>query len=140
MAELKTQQTKIDPKKFLETVQPDQKRVDAGVLLEMFQKATGKKPVMWGENLVGFGKYHYKSERSAQKGDWPLVAFSPRKQNLSLYIMNESIKSSPLFDQLGKYKASVGCLYINKLSDVDLSVLSELVKKSFDAMKSSHAG
>ena len=133
MAELKTKETKQNPKDFLDTVEPEQKRRDGFVLLEMFKKATGEKAVMWGTSIVGFGKYHYKSERSTQEGDWPLVAFSPRKQNLTLYVMPRSYPG--LLAKLGKHKLSVGCLYINKLADVDQAVLAELVEKSFAEAK-----
>lgn len=134
MAELKTKATNQDPKDFLKTIEPEQKRADAFVLLEMFHKATGEKAVMWGTSIVGFGKYHYKSERSTQEGDWPLVGFSPRKQNLSLYIMHGNNDSTALLNKLGKYKTSGGmggCLYINKLSDVDHAVLEKLIGTSF---------
>jgi hypothetical protein len=134
MAELKTQVTNQDPKEFLNTVEKVQKRKDGIALLELFQKITGEKPVMWGSSIIGFGKYHYKSERSTQEGDWPLVGFSPRKQNLTLYIMAGN-KDNPELEKLGKHKKSGGCLYINKLSDVDESVLVKLIKECFDYMK-----
>jgi hypothetical protein len=101
----------------------------------MFQKATGEKPVMWGSSIVGFGLYHYKSERSTQEGDWPLVGFSPRKQNLTLYVMGDNKDKTELLEKLGKHKKSVGCLYINKLSDIDQKVLAMLVKKQFQYNK-----
>lgn len=100
----------------------------------MFHKATGEKAVMWGTSIVGFGKYHYRSERSTQEGDWPLVAFSPRKQNLSLYVITEMTKDSDL-KKLGKCKRSVGCLYINKLADIDLKILQNLIKDSYQYSK-----
>jgi hypothetical protein len=135
MAELKTKATTQNPKNFLNTIEPEQKKVDGFALLEIFEKVTGEKAVMWGTSIVGFGMYHYKSERSTQEGDWPLVGFSPRKQNLTLYIMHGNNDSSELLEKLGKHKKSVGCLYINKLSDVDLEVLTALIKKSFQYMK-----
>lgn len=135
MAELKTKATNQNPVEFLHTIQPEQKQKDGFVLLEMFQNITEEKAVMWGTSIVGFGKYHYKSERSSQEGDWPLVGFSPRKQNLTLYIMSGNEESTDLLDRLGKHKKSVGCLYINNLSDVDQSILGKLIKKSFQYMK-----
>lgn len=129
MAELKTQRTTQNPVEFIKTVDPATKQAESMELLEMFQKVTGEKPVMWGTSIVGYGMYHYKSERSAQEGDWPLVAFSPRKQNLTLYIMAGNKDSTDLLQKLGKHKTSVGCLYINKLSDVDKSILPKLIKK-----------
>ena len=135
MTELKTKVTKQNPKDFLNSIEPEQKRKDSFALLEMFEKITGAKAVMWGSSIVGFGKYHYKSERSIQEGDWPLVGFSPRKQNLSLYIMAGNKDSSVLLEKLGKHKKSVGCLYVNKLSDVDQAVLARLIEISFQYMK-----
>ncbi|MEK7102952.1 MAG: DUF1801 domain-containing protein [Patescibacteria group bacterium] len=138
MAELKTKATKQNPKDFLNTIEPEQKQNDSFVLLNTFQHVTGEKAVMWGDSIVGFGKYHYKSERSTQEGDWPLVGFSPRKQNLTLYIMSGN-KDNPVLEQLGKHKKSGGCLYINKLSDIDQTILASLIKASFEYMKKMYA-
>jgi hypothetical protein len=135
MAELKTKPTNQEPKDFLNTVEPEQKRNDSMILFDMFQKITGEKAMMWGESIVGFGMYHYKSTRSSQEGDWPLVAFSPRKQSLTLYIMSGTKKYKDLLEKLGKHKTSVGCLYINKLSDIDQSVLSKLIEASYQETK-----
>ena len=138
MAELKTKATTQSATEFLGTIEPEGKRNDSFKLLEMFQKITGEKAVMWGTSIVGFGMYHYKSERSSQEGDWPLVGFSPRKQNLTLYIMHGNNDSSALLEELGKHKTSGGmggCLYINKLSDVDETVLAKLIQRSFEYMK-----
>jgi hypothetical protein len=135
MAEIKTKLTKVSPKDFIAKVPDKAKQQDALVLLKMFQDITGEKPKMWGTSIIGYGLYHYKSERSSQEGDWPLTGFSPRKQNLTLYIMLGFADYSDLLKKLGKHKTSVGCLYINKLSDVDLTVLKQLIKKSFLTMK-----
>ena len=139
MAEQKTKPTNQDPEDFLNKVEPEQKRLDSFALLEMFQKVTGEKAVMWGESIVGFGMYHYKSERSAQEGDWFLVGFSPRKQNLTLYILHGNDGNEELMARLGKHKTSGGsiggCLYINKLSDVDQAILGRLIEASFQHMK-----
>ncbi len=135
MAELKTKATKESATKFLKTTEPKEKQADGFTLLKLFEKITGQKPVMWGTSIIGFGKYHYESERSAQKGDWPLVGFSPRKQNLTLYIMHGNEDSKELFAKLGKHKTSMGCVYINKLADVDQKVLTALIKKSYQFMK-----
>lgn len=135
MAELKTKPTNQPAEDFLNTIEPEEKQRDSFALLELFQKVTGKKAVMWGSSIVGFGMYHYKSERSTQEGDWLLVGFSPRKQNLTLYIMAGNKDSQDLLKKLGKHKSSGGCLYINKLSDVDLTVLATLIEKSFEYMK-----
>ena len=135
MAEPKTKATDKNPKDFLNTIEPEQKRKDGFTLLELFQKVTREKPVMWGDSMIGFGKYHYKSERSTQEGDWFLVGFSPRKQNLTLYIMHGNKDNKEMLDKLGKYKLGGGCLYINKLSDVDQKILATLIEKSFQFMK-----
>jgi hypothetical protein len=135
MAELKTKLTKQKPTDFIKSVQPEQKRKDSLTLLKMFANATGEKPAMWGTSIVGFGTYHYKSDRSSQEGDWMLVGFSPRKQNLTLYVMTGVLKTDPLMKKLGKFKTGGGCLYINKLEDVDEKVLAALIKKSYKQMK-----
>jgi hypothetical protein len=135
MAELKTKPTNQKAEDFLKTITPSEKQADGFKLLEIFKKTTGEKPVMWGTSIVGFGKYHYKSERSTQEGDWPLIGFSPRKQNLTLYIMSGFKDNQDLLKKLGKHKTSVGCLYINHLSDVDIQILSKLIKRSLDYMK-----
>jgi hypothetical protein len=138
MAEPKTKVTTQNPSDFLKTIEPEQKQKDAFVLLEMFKKVTGEKPVMWGSSIVGFGKYHYKSEKSSQEGDWMLVGFSPRKQNLTLYVMHGN-NDKAIFEKLGKHKTSGsgmgGCLYINKLTDVDQKVLEKIIETSFEYMK-----
>ena len=140
MAEPKTKATKESVKDFLAKVEPEQKRQDAMVLLEMFEKVTGEKAVMWGTSIIGFGVYHYKSERSSQEGDWLAVGFSPRKQNLTLYIMHGN-QGSPLLAKLGKHKTSGGmggCIYINKLADVDEEILTNLIKNSYEQNKKTY--
>ncbi len=135
MAEIKTKATNQNVKDFLNAVEPVKKREDGFKLLEIFEKTTGERPVMWRNSMVGFGVYHYKSEKSSQEGDWPLVAFSPRKQNLTLYIMAGN-KDNPLLKKLGKHKTSAGsCLYINSLNDVDVNLLPELIKTSYEYTK-----
>jgi hypothetical protein len=117
---------------FLDAVPEEGKRKDSYMLLDMYKRVTGHEPRMSGESMVGFGKYYYKSERSTQEGDWPLAAFSPRKQNLTLYFMQgfDEYLAEPL-SMLGKHKTSKSCLYINKLSDIDLKVLEETVRRGF---------
>lgn len=117
---------------FINSVEGEAKRADAFKILEMYKRATNKTPRMWGSSMIGFGHYHYKSERSRQEGDWPLAAFSPRKQSLTLYIMPGFNNYSDLLDKLGKHKTSKACLYINKLSDVDMDILERLIKRSYD--------
>ena len=141
MAEIKTKLTNASVEDFIASVPDETKRKDSLVLLKLFQKVTGEKPKMWGPSIIGFGSYHYKSERSSQEGDWMLAGFSPRKQNLTLYVMGLYISSdfNDLLKKLGKHKVSGGaCLYLNKLSDVDLKVLEQIIKKSFVMMKKRH--
>ena len=132
MNELKTKENDASVTDFIDAVPDETKRQDSYRLLDMYKRVTDEEPRMWGDAIVGFGKYHYKSERSTQEGDWPLAAFSPRKQNLTLYFMSGF--DTFLADQLaklGKHKTSKSCLYINRLSDVDPGVLEETVRKGF---------
>lgn len=139
MATIKTTVNDNSVEDFINSVDNDTRRKDGFVLLDLFTKATGETAKMWGTSIIGFGQYHYKSERSRQEGDWPLIGFSPRKQNLTLYIMPGFGDYSDMLTKLGKHKISVGCLYINKLSDVDMVVLENLVKGSYADMKKKHA-
>jgi Domain of unknown function (DU1801) len=136
MSALKTVENDGSVTAFLDAVPQETKREDSYVLLEMYKRATGEQPRMWGTSMIGFGKYHYKSERSTQEGDWPLAAFSPRKQNLTLYFMQgfDEFLAEPL-SRLGKHTTSKSCLYINKLADVDVKVLEEAVRKGFNVAK-----
>lgn len=134
MAEPKTKPTGHSVKEFLDKIEPKEKREDGFTLLELFKKVTGEDPILWGTSIVGFGMYHYKSERSRQEGDWLIVGFSPRKQNLTLYIMAGN-KGNPILAKLGKHKTSVGCLYINSLADVDIKLLEKLIKTSYEYTK-----
>ena len=135
MAELKTLPNDASAADFIAAVTDETKRKDSQVLLELFTKLTGEKPKMWGTSIIGFGQYHYKSERSTQEGDWPLIGFSPRKQNLTLYLMPGFKNMQDLLGDLGKHKTSVSCLYINKLADVDMKVLEKIITKSFAEAK-----
>ncbi len=135
MSSIKTLANDASVEGFINSVDSDKKRADAYKLLEIYKKATGEKPVMWGSSIIGFGKYHYKSERSRQEGDWPLAGFSPRKQSLTLYVMNEGFNYGNLLDRLGKHSTSKACLYIKKLDDVDLSILEKLVKRAYEDAK-----
>jgi hypothetical protein len=132
MGELKTLENDGSATDFIDAVPEETKRKDSYVLLDMYKRVTGLEPRMWGTSIIGFGKYHYKSERSIQEGDWPLASFSPRKQNLTLYFVQgfDTLLAEPLA-KLGKHKTSKSCLYINKLADVDVAVLEEVVRKGF---------
>lgn len=138
MAELKTKKTKKSVPEFIAGIKDPQKKSDSKTLLKLMQDASGEKPALWGSSIIGFGSYHYKSERSKQEGDWPLTGFSPRKQNLTVYIMPGFGAYKPLLNKLGKYKASVGCIYINRLSDIHLPTLKKIVANSVRDMRKKH--
>lgn len=138
MAEIKTKVNDASVKGFINSVVNKQRRTDGFKLLEIFTRLTGEEAKMWGASIIGFGQYHYKSERSSQEGDWPLTGFSPRKQNLTLYIMDGPENYTDLLKRLGKHKTSRGCLYINKLEDIDVDVLKKLIKKSYADNKKKH--
>ena len=132
MSDLKTQPTREDAEAFLESVADTQRREDSLKLLAFMNKVTGEEPVMWGTSIVGFGKYRYKYA-SGREGDWPKVAFAPRKQALTLYITDRMEENQDLLSKLGTFKTSVGCIYVKKLDDIDLNVLEELVKRGMAA-------
>ena len=134
MAELKTTQNDKSVTAFLNGIADEKKRQDSFNILELMQQVTGLEPKMWGDSIVGFGTYHYKYA-SGRQGDSPLTGFSPRKQNLTLYIMPGFDQYEALLQDLGKYKTGKACLYINKIADIDLQVLKELVEQSFDHMR-----
>jgi hypothetical protein len=139
MSTLKTLPNDASVTAFIDAVPDETKRADSYALLDLFTAVTGQQPKLWGSSIVGFGMYHYKSERSTQEGDWPLVGFSPRKQNLTLYITHGFDDCQDLLAKLGKHKTSKGCLYINKLADVDITVLKQLVAYAYQEMKQNHA-
>jgi hypothetical protein len=127
MAELKTKMTQASVDEFLQKIQDERKRQDCYQILKMMQKATKAEPKMWGPSIVGFGEYHY-VYASGREGDWFVAGFSPRAQNLTLYMMGGFDQG--LLKKLGKYKTGKGCLYIKKLEDVDEKILRELIEKS----------
>jgi hypothetical protein len=131
MADLKTKQTDQSVKAFLDKVPEDRKRNDSWEIVSLMEKVTGEKPKMWGEAIVGFGVYKYKYA-SGRTGEMPLVGFSPRKQNMTLYIMAGFDDYDRILERLGKYKTGKACLYINKLADVDEGALEDLVRASVE--------
>ena len=139
MAEMKTQPTGLSVAAFLGGVENDRRRQDAETLLELLGRMTGEPPVMWGPSIVGFGRYHYKYE-SGREGDFFLTGFSPRKSALTVYIMPGFSAYDDLMGRLGKYKTGRSCLYINKLADVDLDVLEQLVAASVAWMRQRYPG
>ena len=136
MAELKTQVTRASVEKFLEGIKDEKKRQDCYQILKLMKKATKAEPKMWGTSIIGFGDLHYVYD-SGREGDWFLAGFSPRAQNLTLYMMGGF--ESDVLKRLGKYKTGKGCLYINKLEDVDIKVLDELITKSVKRSKAKAA-
>jgi hypothetical protein len=128
MAKNKTTETNANVEEFiLAFAETDQKRKDAFTLLKMMGDATGFEPKMWGPSMIGFGQYHYKSERSTQEGNWFLVGFSPRKAAISLYVYSGCAGQDELLNDLGKFKMGKSCIYVNKLSDIDLDTLKKLI-------------
>lgn len=134
MAELKTKRNDASVEKFLNGVKDEQKRADCFEILKLMEEVTGAPAEMWGASIIGFGKYHYKYA-SGREGDWMLVGFSPRKQNITLYIMAGFEEYEALLANLGKHSTGKSCLYIKRLEQVDLKVLKQLVKKSVTHMK-----
>ncbi len=134
MAELKTKETDASVDDFLDAVEPDRRKRDGRILCDLMNRVTGFEPKMWGPSIVGFGRYHYKYD-SGREGEFFLTGFSPRKSALSVYIMPGFSEYSDLMDKLGKHKTGRACLYINKLDDVDLGTLEELVRRSVEDMK-----
>ena len=122
MAELKTKASDASVSAFLQSVDGEQKRRDARDILALMKEVTGKRPRMWGTSIVGFGSYHYKYQ-SGREGDWLVTGFSPRKQNLAVYIVPGFSRYSTLMNRLGKYKTGKSCLYLRRLGDVDQKVL-----------------
>lgn len=133
MAELKTKPTEESPSNFLKGIQDDQERQDCLTLLSLMEDITGKKPKMWGTSIIGFGNYHYKYA-SGREGDYFVTGFSPRKQNLTIYIMLGFSRYKELMSRLGNYKTGKSCLYIKKLDDIDRDLLQELISQSVKDM------
>ena len=131
MAEMKTKVNDASVEEFLSKVEDEQKRKDCFEIVKIMKQVTKRKPKMWGPAIIGFGSYHYKYE-SGREGDMPQIAFSPRKQSLTLYIGIGDDSDNPLLKKLGKYSTSKVCLYIKKLADVDKSVLQELIADAYE--------
>ena len=145
MAEEKTQVTDVDPADFIAAVEPERKREEAKVLDALFRKVTGEEPQMWGPSIIGYGAYDTTYE-SGREVHWMRSGFSPRKAKHSLYLMGgycdeaTGKRRDALLAKLGKYKTGKSCLYINKLSDVDMDVLEELLRNDWEAMARLYPG
>lgn len=128
LAQIKTQQNSASVEDFINKVKDEQQRKDSFVILEIMKKVSGEEPKMWGASLIGFGNKRYKSPNTGREVDWFLIGFSPRKANLSLHLVFDINKHSDTLKKLGKYKTGAGCLYINKLDDIDVNILEKLIK------------
>lgn len=137
MAEPKTTPTGMSVDAFIEAVGHARRREEARAVCAMMARVTGEEPEMWGPSIVGFGRYHYKYD-SGREGDWMLTGFAPRKAALTVYIMPGFSQYDRLMARLGKHRTGKSCLYINKLDDVDLAVLAELVRLSVEYMRAKY--
>ncbi|MEP7265973.1 MAG: DUF1801 domain-containing protein [Bacteroidota bacterium] len=136
LVEIKTKPTVANVDDFINAITDEQKRKDSFVLLEMMKKASGEEPVLWSNSIIGFGNKRYKSPATGREVDWLLIGFAPRKANLSLYISVGIKEHEGALKKLGKHKTGVGCLYINKLEDVDLKVLKGMIEASLKGKNS----
>lgn len=132
LADIKTKPTEINVSEFLASIDDQQKREDSFAIVRLLEELTGEHPRMWGASLIGFGKLVYKSPKTGREVEWFKIGFSPRKSNLSIHLVADLKLYSDLFDKLGKHKLGSGCLYITKLSDVDLDVLKSILKGAFE--------
>ena len=134
MPETKTKPTKVSVAKFIASVPDERRRAEARILLKVFKAATGRRPVMWGTSIVGYGRYHYKYA-SGHEGECCLTGFSPRKPAISIYLLAGFAAYGALLKKLGPHKKGVGCLYLKRLDDVDLTVLEQMIRKSMADIK-----
>lgn len=134
LAVIKTKPTGNSVEDFINNIENEQKRSDSFMLLEMMKKATGEEPVLWSSSIIGFGNKRYKSPATGREVDWFRIGFSPRKANLSLYVHVGSSAHEKALQKLGKYKTGAGCLYINKLEDVDPDVLRIIIKSASEIL------
>lgn len=130
LVEIKTKPTAMSVAEFINSISEEQKRKDCLVILELMKKATGEEPVLWGNGTIGFGNLRYKSPATGREVDWFRIGFAARKANLSFHLTMDIQKQAAMLERLGKHKTGVGCLYINKLSDVDINVLNEMITLS----------
>ena len=130
LAEIKTKQTDSSVESFIDSLPDEQKRKDSRTILQMMEKASKEKPKMWGSSMIGFGNVRYKSPATGREVDWFKIGFSPRKANLSLHLIGDLKQHADSLKKLGKHKTGVGCLYINKLEDVDVKVLEKIINSA----------
>jgi hypothetical protein len=130
LVEIKTKPTTVNVEDFIQALPDEQQRKDSQVLTAMMKKASGEEPVLWSNSIIGFGNVRYKSPKTGREVDWLRIGFAPRKANLSLYVTMNVKEHADALKKLGKHKTGVGCLYINKLDDVDLKVLKNIIETS----------
>ena len=139
MAEIKTKQNDADVITFINTfADTELKKKDSFELLKLMQNLTGFEPKMWGGTIIGFGSYHYKSERSRQEGDWPLIGFSPRKAAISLYVYSGCAGQEALLNELGKFRMGKGCIYVRKLSDINIEILKKMMQQTIEFLQTKY--
>ena len=134
MKDNKTQRTRKNVSGFIESIAGDKRRNECLLLLDLMKQVTHEEPHMWGESIIGFGNYHYRYS-SGREGDWFLTGFSPRKQNLTLYIMAGFDEFTPILKRLGRFKTSKSCLYVKSLENIDLEILKNLIQESVQRLK-----
>ncbi len=137
MAENKTKPTDLEALDYLENIDNEQRKTDCLALNTLMKEITGEQPVMWGTSIVGYGSYHYKYE-SGREGDMPLIGFSNRKQNITIYIMTGFSRYEELLKKIGKFKIGKSCFYIKRLSDIDVEVLKEMIISSIEVIKNKY--
>lgn len=130
LVEIKTKPTASNVEDFINNIPNEQKRKDSFQIMEMMKKATGDEPVLWSNSIIGFGNIRYKSPKTGREVDWLKIGFAPRKENISFYLTMDISKYSETLEKLGKHKTGVGCLYINKLDDVDPLILESIILES----------
>jgi len=138
LAKIKTTENTSSVEGFINNIKEEQKRKDSLVIFKMMQKVSKEEPKMWGSSIIGFGKMVYKSPTSGREVEWFKIGFSPRKGNLSLYLFLENKVHDPFLKKLGKQKTGAGCLYINKLADVDIKILEDMMQATMKAKSSFH--
>lgn len=139
MAELKTKKNDADVRDFINSyANTEQKKKDSFEIVKLMQEVSGFEPKMWGDSIIGFGQYHYKSERSSQEGDWMLIGFSPRKTAISLYVYTGCAGQEELLKDLGKFKMGKACIYVKKLSDINQEPLKKLMKSTIEFLQAKH--
>ncbi len=136
LALIKTKQTSEDVDQFINSIPDEQKRKDSRLLINLMEKATNEKPRMWGSSMIGFGNLRYKSPASGREVEWFIIGFAPRKNNFSLHLVFDIKQHADELKKLGKHKSGMGCLYINKLDDVDMNVLEKLINTAAKSKKS----